>query len=76
MATALEQVMAISVARTVGKLPHPLDRTPQVKHPLVTVRALTGDRYYQGRVPAPGEVITLPDYEAAAWVRLGWAEKL
>jgi hypothetical protein len=75
MASALEKVMALSVAQTVGTLPHPLDRTPQVKHPLVKVRMLTGDRYYQGRVAQVGEIITLPDYEAAGWMKLGWAEK-
>jgi hypothetical protein len=85
--TPLQRAMALSVAQTVGTLPEgklrPLLGTPRrdrdaemARHPLVKVRVLTGDRFYKGRVAGVGEVITLPDYEARAWIQLKWATKV
>jgi hypothetical protein len=75
MSSALEKVMALSAAQFTGTLPHPLDRTPQVKHPNVRVRALVSNRFGpDGRVVQVGQVIELPSPEAAGWIALRWAE--
>lgn len=75
MSSALEQVMALSTAEFTGKLPHPLDRTPQVKHPKVRVRSLVSNRFGpDGRVVQAGQVIELPADEARGWIALRWAE--
>jgi hypothetical protein len=75
MSSALEKVMALSVAQTTGTLPHPLDRTPQVKHPKVRLRSLISNRFGpDGKVVQAGQVFELPADEALAWVRFKWAE--
>jgi hypothetical protein len=75
MSSALEKVMALSTAQFTGKLPHPLDRTPQVKHPKVRVRSLVANRFGpDGRAVQVGQVLELPAPEAAGWIALRWAE--
>ena len=75
MSSALEKVMALSTAQFTGKLPHPLDRTPQVKHPKVRLRSLVSNRFGpDGKVVQAGQVFELPAPEAAGWIALRWAE--
>ena len=75
MSSALEKVMALSTAQFTGKLPHPLDRTPQVKHPKVRLRSLVSNRFGpDGRVVQVGQVLELPADEARGWIQLKWAE--
>jgi hypothetical protein len=75
MSSAVEKVMALSTAEFTGKLPHPLDGTPQVKHPKVRVRSLVSNRFGpDGQVVQAGQVLELPSPEAAGWIALHWAE--
>jgi hypothetical protein len=70
---AREQVMAMSVAAHVGRLPHPTDPKPVVTHKLVKVRSMVDNRYYNGKYVAIGDVIELPADEASGWIKLKWA---
>jgi hypothetical protein len=72
--SALEQVMAMSAAAHVGRLPHPMDPKPVVTHKLVTLRSMVDNRYHNGRCVQIGDLIALPADEALAWVRFKWAE--
>jgi hypothetical protein len=72
--SALDQVMAMSAAAYVGRLPHPMDPKPVVTHKLVKVRSMVDNRYHNGKCVAIGDVIELPADEARGWIALRWAE--
>lgn len=72
--SALEQVMAMSAAAHVGRLPHPMDPKPVVTHKLVKLRSMVDNRYHNGKCVAVGDLIELPADEASGWVKFKWAE--
>jgi hypothetical protein len=83
MTSALEKVMALSVAATVGTLPEgklpplngPGPERETLRLPLVKVRSLVSNRYGpDGKCVEAGQLLELRADEARGWIQHGWAQ--